>query len=77
MPAAAHTTLRAVAAVAFAVPAALSAVCFAAAGDTAAVVLGTDIRALVALLTPFSAPFFAVWTTRSPPSTGRPAYVRS
>jgi hypothetical protein len=53
--------------------AALSAVLRALAGETAAVVVGTDIRALLALFTPLRAPLPATWVTRSPPRTGRPA----
>lgn len=39
--------------------------------------VATDIRASVLLLTPFRLPSFLAWTTRSPPRTGRPSYVRS
>ncbi len=34
---------------------------------------GTDMRASVALSTPLDFPSAAVWVTRSPPRTGRPA----
>jgi hypothetical protein len=70
----AQITLREVAEVALEEPAAaLSALFFAVAADMEVSVDATDIRDLVALLTPLSVPLFVTCVTRSPPRTGRPA----
>ncbi len=67
---AAQTTLRVVAREE---PVPASAVFLAEAAETEASVDATDIRALVAFVTPLRVPFFATCVTRSPPRTGRPA----
>ena len=80
MPARAQTTLRGASAAVPVLSAATAvAVAFfsAVAEEMAAAVEETAIFADVALSTPATAPSGATWTTRSPPSTGRPAYVRS
>ncbi len=46
-------------------------------GATAALVVATRTRAFVALATDRSLPLLVSSTTRSPPSTGSPSYVRS
>ncbi len=80
LPVAAQTTLRgAASALVFAFFLALdaaSALFLAAAGASRASVPDTAIVASVALVT-LRAPLFFTCTTRSPPSTGSPAYVRS
>ncbi len=76
MPEPAQITLRAPSADVLAEPRVLAALtaCFAA---LAAVICGlseaTLMADLVALVTPSVLPDLAVWTTRSPPRTGRPA----
>ncbi len=80
LPEAAQITLRgaslASALVFFSAAEADSALFLALAAGWAASVVDTAILACVALST-VRVPFFFSWTTRSPPRTGRPSYVRS
>ncbi|CAM5641697.1 hypothetical protein SAURM35S_09866 [Streptomyces aurantiogriseus] len=81
LPLAAQTTLRgALSAADLVEPSAWAAfrACFsAAAWVTSAVRSATAMVAFVALVTPSVVPDSDSWTTRSPPRTGSPAYVRS
>ncbi len=80
MPEPAQITLRTLSADDLVLPRALArcTACFSAADFVTAGVRPATLRvALLALMTLLVAPDLAVSTMRSPPSTGRPAYVRS
>ncbi len=81
LPSAAQITLRGALLtsgfLAFSALAAASACRSALAAGTVALVVAGLMAARVALTTPAASPDFVVFTTRSPPRTGSPSYVRS
>jgi hypothetical protein len=79
-PEPAHTTLRTDSAVGASAPSAAARPTATASADSALLAAMVDATVMVEvelLVTPLTVPFGAVWTTRSPPRTGRPANVRS